>query len=112
MLNSSVQIDHIASWLGPTKATIYRWQRVAKERGFDPKQSAWILAQYVTDKARSERPTVLTDQVQEAILKIITKNSTTRQYSLAQIAKLAKVSPSSVWICLKARGFRWVKPTI
>jgi predicted DNA-binding protein YlxM (UPF0122 family) len=66
----------------------------------------------VTDAKRSGRPTVLTDQVQEAILKIITKNSTTRQYSLAEIAKLTSVSPSSVWRCLKARGFRWVKPTV
>lgn len=112
LLNFGVHIDHIAAWLGPDKSTIYRWNRVAKERGFDPKQSAWILAQYVTDAKRSGRPTVLTDQVQETILKIITKNSTTRQYSLAEIAKLVKVSPSSVWRCLKARGFRWVKPTV
>ena len=79
------------------KSTIYRWQRIATERGFDPTQSAWILAQYVTDAQRTGRPTVLTDQVQKIIPEIITKNSTTRQYSLAEISKLAGVSPASVW---------------
>ena len=39
---------------------------------------------------------VLTAQVQETILKLIIKNLITRQYSLLEIAKIAKVSSSLV----------------
>ena len=112
LLYYGVQIEQISQWFGPSKFSIYRWNRVAKERGFNPEVSSQILAQYVTDAPRTGRPTVLTEQVQKAILKILTKNSTTRQYSLEEIAKGCGVSATSVWRCLKKRGFRWVKMTV
>ena len=33
LLNYGVPINYIATWLGPEKSTIYRWQRIVKERG-------------------------------------------------------------------------------
>ena len=106
LLQFGVCLDDVIDWLGPSRSSILRWLRIAKERGYDPEQSSWILAQYVADAPRSGRPTVLTEAVQKLILQTISKNSTTRQYSLVEISKLYSVSPMSVWRCLKKRGFR------
>ena len=36
LLNFDIYINHITTWLGPDKLIIYQWNRVAKERDFDP----------------------------------------------------------------------------
>ena len=111
LLEFGVYLDDVVDYLSPSKSIILCWLRIAKERGYDPEESSCILARYVTDASRSGRPTVLTDTVQKHILKIISKNSTTHQYSLEEISKICGVSAISVWRCLKKRGFRWVKLT-
>lgn len=111
LLAFGTYIDDVVEQLGLSRSTILRWLRISKERGYDIEPTGWILARYITDASRSGRPIVLTDAVQKLILQAISKNSTTRQYSLEEIAKLCSVSAISIWRCLERRGFSWVKPT-
>jgi len=54
---------------------------VAKERGYDPSKDTKILLLYVVDAPRSGRPKKCTPELEEEVIKVISKNSTTRQLS-------------------------------
>ena len=59
-------------------------RKKALERGWDPDKP--ILLKHVTNASKSGRP-LLTQEVCDKVIKVVTKNSTTRQYSCAQIAE-------------------------
>ena len=107
-----VPMDQVVSWTGVSRSGIYCYIRVSKERGFNPSVSSHILAQYVTDKPRSGRPTVVTDAIRTKIEATITKNSTTRQYSLKEIAEKCGVSAATVHRVIRKLGYKCVKPTV
>ena len=106
--------SEIFDWIGVTESSIKRWKRVSRERGFNPVVSSHILAQYIVDAPRSGRPTVLQDEAQKKIIKLLEKNDTTRQYSVAELTAKSgvKASASTVWRFIKRKGYRSVKYTV
>ena len=59
------------------KSTVGLIEKRAKERGYTPEISPMILLVYVEDVPRSGRPKKATIKVEEKILAVISKNSTT-----------------------------------
>lgn len=87
LLQVKTPIEDIIKRTGFTKSTIYRIQKVAKEHGYDPSKDTTLYLAYVEDTSRVERPKKITPEVEEEIIKTISKNSTTRSLSTQQIAK-------------------------
>ena len=81
----SVSAKEIEKWTGVSVSSLKRWKRVLRQRGFDPQVSSHILAQYVTDAPQSGRPSVLHNEAQKTIIKLLEKNSSIRQYSAAEL---------------------------
>ena len=112
--NYRVKPKEIFNWIKVSESSLKRWKRIAKERGFNPLVSSHILAQYVADAPRTGRPTILQETAQKAILKLLKKNSTTRQYSCAELQSKARVNayPTTVWRFIKRSGYRSIKHTV
>jgi transposase len=95
-----------------SKSTIYKWQRKAIERGYNPGQSKEILLEYVTDTPRPGRPSKISHEVKDRIIKIITQNYTSRSFPAREIGIQASLSNRTIQRFLKRRGYRKVKPTV
>ena len=74
---------------------------------------------HVIDAPRSGKPP-LSQEICDEVIKVVTKNSTTRMYSCQQIANVVSknlgkddiISASTVYHVLKKNGYRTYKPTI
>jgi hypothetical protein len=75
MLENGIPIDKISSDTGYHRRTIFKIQQKARSRGFDPSKDSRILLAYVEDAPRSGRPKKTTPEVEEEVVKAISKNS-------------------------------------
>jgi hypothetical protein len=99
--------------------TLSRLWKKAIERGWEPGKDMPLCLRHVTDASKSGRPPLL-QEICDEVLKVVTKNSTTRMYSCLRIAKevsknLGKediVSASTVYRILKKNRYGNYKPTI
>jgi transposase len=75
------------------------------------------LLTYVEDAPRSGRPKKIIPEVEEEVIKTISKNSTTRELSTQKIADMISplvkggISARSVHRILRRRGYKPSKPT-
>ena len=104
-------VNEVAQHLKVTRATVYRWRRVAIQRGYNPEVTR-IRLEHVLDAPRSGRPLKVTKDVEDQIIKILSKNSTTRAYSGLEIAAQLDLSDRTIQRALKRRGYRKVKQTV
>jgi transposase len=102
----------IEATLGVSKSTLYRYQRTAIKRGYDPQACPKILLEYVTDAPRSSRPTKVTPAIEDEIITAISKNSTTRTLTGQDIGLQVSLSPRTIRRVLKRKGYRKVKLTV
>jgi len=99
--------------------TLSRLQKKAIERGWEPGKDMPLYLRHMTDASKSGRP-LLSQEICDKVLKVVTKNSTTRMYSCLWITKevsknLGKediVSTSTVYRILKKNRYENYKPTI
>ena len=99
--------------------TLSRLWKKAIERGWEPGKDMTLCLRLVTDASKSGRP-LLSQEICDKVLKVVTKNSTTRIYSCLWITKevsknLGKkdiISTSTVYCILKKNGYRNYKLTI
>ena len=94
-----------------TKSSIYRYKAQARQRGYDPSQSRQLLNSYVTDAPRSGRPTVITPEVEAAIIAAIRKDRYGREKTSFMLAAEQGISSSSTLRTLWHNGFRPCKTT-
>jgi len=117
LLSKGFKPNKIKADTGLLKSTIYNLQKKALSRGYDPSKDQKILIAYMEDAPKVGRPKKCTPEVEEAVIKIISKNSTTRELSTQKIADiispLAKegISARSIHQILCRRGYKPVKPT-
>ena len=78
LLSVKTPMAEIIEKTGYTESTIYKIRKKAKSRGYDPSKDEKILLAYVTDAPKTGRPKKCTPEVEEAIIKAISKNSTIR----------------------------------
>ena len=87
--------SEILDQTGISESSLKHWKRVSRERGFNLVASSYIIAQYVADAPRSGRPTIIRDEAQRKIIKVLEKKDTTCQYSIAELIAKSRVKAST-----------------
>ena len=115
LLQVGCPIHIIIEYTQISKSSVYRIQQTASVRGYNPSISKTILSSYIKDAPQSGRPVKATPEVEELIIRLISKNSSTREYSYKRItdslAPSTIISASTVYRTLKRRSYRACKPT-
>jgi len=111
LLQEGKTIDYIKEKTKYSKSTIYDLLKKAKSRGYDPNKDSRILLVYVEDSERIGRPKKLTEEVKEAIISTISKNSTAKIAALVSPLVKGGISDRSVHRALRRRGYKPLKPT-
>ena len=78
MLQLNCPIKDITSKTGFDRKTIYRIEKRAKDRGYTLETNPRIQLAYVEDAPHTSRPKKATAEVEEEVIKAISKNSTSR----------------------------------
>ena len=99
--------------------TVQSLKQRAVARGYDPSICKDLLLSYVEDAPRSGRPPIA-ESVKSMIIRVVTQNSTTRQYSTNRITAevcelLGKEKAVSLRTCyrvLEAEGYSSCKQTV
>jgi hypothetical protein len=89
---------------------------VATERGYNPTESLKLLLSYVEDAPRTGRPVKATEEIKQQVKEVVSRNSSTRQWSTQAIANAIqtatfKISAKTIWNILHSLGFSPCKPT-
>ena len=117
LLQVNTPISQIIEKTGYQKRNIYRILKTAKERGYDPSKSSILYLSYVQDAPRSGRPKKVTPEIEEEVIKAISKNSTTRQLSTQKIANTLSslvrggISARTIHRILRHCKYKPCKPT-
>jgi Transposase/Homeodomain-like domain len=119
LLQEQKPVWQIAQICRMDETTVRRIRKRAIERGWDEENKALILMDHVTDAPRSGRPP-LSQEICDEVIKVVTKNSTTRMYSCQNIADVVSenlgkddiISASTVYRVLKKNGYGTYKPTV
>ena len=117
MLETDHKIPEIITATNLSERSIYRLRKVAKERGYNPDVSKKLLLAYVEDAPRIGRPKKATKEVEEMVIRTISKNSTTRELSTQKIADTLSplvrggISSRTVHRILRRRPYKPSKPT-
>ena len=118
MLILGIPVDTIHTFTHISISQINRLMKKAKRRGFDPEVSKIVTVEHVQDEERPGRPKC-SQVVRDLIIKTVTQNSTTRQWSSQRIASevsstpgIAEVSASTVYRILKEEGYGSYKRTV
>jgi hypothetical protein len=120
----TLQEQNVPHWkikniTGMDASVVSRLRKKAIQRGWEPEKDMPLLLEHVTDALKSGRPP-LSQEVCDEVLKVVTKNSTTRMYSCQKIAEVVSenlgkediVSATSVYRILKKNGYGNYKPTV
>jgi hypothetical protein len=83
----------------------------AANRGWNPVTNPLVLDGHVVDAPRSGRKRVITCELEQEILKKVTRNRYGREKSCAYIAAECGCSTKTVWRVLRRYGYRKTKPT-
>jgi hypothetical protein len=67
-------VSEITPTTGYNKSTISRIQKKAKEREYKPEKDPKILLTYVEDAPRAGRPKEATPELEQEVIKTISKN--------------------------------------
>ena len=84
LVQAGMKVDFVIEFIGIKKSRVYKLVKQAKQRGYDPTISKVVEVHYVIEAPRSGRPQV-SQVVKDEVLKLLTKNSTTRGISCSQI---------------------------
>lgn len=68
LIEAGIAAKIVAATVEVSDQTVYKWRRIAIERGYDPNVSKVLKEEYVTDAPRSGRPRKVNPEVEEAIL--------------------------------------------
>lgn len=68
LMEDDIAVRIAASRSGISKKTVLKYMKTARLRGYDPAISTVMKEEYVTDKPRSGRPPIVTQEVEEQIL--------------------------------------------
>lgn len=112
LLKSGIPVAQIEATLRVPKASIYRFRRLAVERGYNPTVDKRILLQYVADAARSGRPTVQTAENVQRVIDFVTSSKEGRTSTTHQIGARTGLAPRTVYRILKGAQFKPCKRTV
>ena len=81
LLSKGFKPDEIKADTSLSKSAIYDLRKRALSHGYGPSKDRKILITYVEDVPKVGKPKKCTPEVEEAVIKTISKNSTTRELS-------------------------------
>jgi hypothetical protein len=104
---------------GMDHTTLSRLRKKAISRGWEEGKDQPLLLEHVSDAPKSGRPP-LSQEICDEVLRVVTKNSTSRMYSCQKIADVVSenlgkediISGSTVYRVLKRNGYGNFKPTV
>jgi hypothetical protein len=116
MLEQRKSTDQIRAKTGVTRTRAYALAATARERGWKEGVDMPLEVDHVIDRPRSGRPKISIDAI-KCVLKVVLRNSTTRGFSTAVIAKQVRkkgheVAPRTVWKVLTQAGYSQCKLTV
>ena len=116
MMDDGVPMTRVIKVTGISRSRCFELHARARERGWIEKTEMVLEVPHVANAPRSGRP-VIPDEAIACILKVVTKNSTTRGFSCKQISLEVKkrgyhVAARTVWKILKAEGYNQCKLTV
>ena len=79
LLENKFPIAQITEITSVSKSQVYSYRRTAIKRGYNPEVDKKLLIAYVKDVLYSGKPAKTTKEVGRQLVKVVTKNSTTRQ---------------------------------
>ena len=112
LLEFGVPIDHVAAYTNVTKSSIYRFRRIAIQRGYDPNVSKRILLSYLEDAPKSGRPSVCTEEATKKVINFVTKSAAGRESTCTEIAANVGITARSIHRILRRNRFRKCKRTV
>ena len=92
-----------------SKSSIYRLKQQARDRGYNPSQFKKLLNSYVSDAPRFGRPTVISREIEDAILPAIRRDRYGREKTSYMLAAEQGLSLSIVLRFLNRHEFRAYK---
>ncbi|MCJ1242297.1 hypothetical protein MMC14_010305 [Varicellaria rhodocarpa] len=105
LLTAGWKVADVAKVVILSESQIYRIQRNAKERGFQPEISPIALAKYVEDKPRFGRPNKATPEIEKEIQESITRDRYAREKTITQVELKVGLSPNTILRILKRLGY-------
>jgi hypothetical protein len=76
LLGKGIKLDEIITDTSLSRSAIYGLQKKAISCGYDPSKDRKILIAYVEDAPKVGRPKKCTPELEEVVIKTISKNST------------------------------------
>ena len=85
-------LPEIIKQTGVSKSRLYNYRKIAIERGYDLTKDLRILLKYVENAPKLGRSVKATEEVKSQIMKLISKNFTTRKlFTQAILEVIAKI---------------------
>ena len=116
MLNDKVPMSRIIKVTGISRNRIYTLAATARERGWRQDTDMVIEVEHVQNASRSGRPSISPAAI-ASVLKVVTRNSTTRGFSYKTIGQEVErrgfqVAPRTIWKVLTQAGYHQCKLTV
>ncbi len=111
LIEEGVAVDRVTTVSGMSKASIYRLQKTARARGYDPTVSRKLKDEYVQDAPRSGRPKKLSPEQEQHLLEVLQNNrnpgtGNTPEKTMQQLASEAGISSVSVYRIMRKHGLQ------
>jgi hypothetical protein len=99
LFKNKVPVPEIKEITKIATSQIYAIQKTAITQGYNPTVNKKLLLSYVKDAPRSRRPLKVTEEIKKQVIKVVIKNSITRQITTQTIAnKINKLATASIMI--------------
>ena len=111
LMTYGIPIEQVATIVSISRSQLYKIKKHAFDRGFQPTVSPIILDVYVTYAARNERPPKVTKEIEEHLIRLVTRDRNGREKTSRQLASELGLSATTIWRILRRLGFRKCKLT-
>ena len=95
LLEEGISVPRIIEITSLSKATIYRIQKIASERGYDPEVGREFKDEFFTDAPHSGCPKVITEEVTNKILETVCKDVKGRETPARELGFSVGISQMS-----------------
>jgi transposase len=111
LLQARVPIDRVSKISGISVNQIYRIDKKARERGYDPTTSTILSDDFLIDAPRSGRPKKITEEMEQEIIQEIRKSRNGREKSAVELGWQFDISDASAIRTLHKHNLRKYKPS-
>ncbi len=111
LLQAKIPINRVSKISGISVNQIYRIDKKARERGYNPTTSTILSDDLLVDVPRSGHPKKITEEMEQEILQEIHKNRNGREKSVKELGWQFDISDASAIRTLHKHNLHKSKPT-